>query len=331
MAATALTACTGGSDKNAYVLDGTITGQDGQAVTVLHGRDTLAVDTVRNGGFSIKGTAEELPVCAYVVIDREHFTQVFLEPGKIQLNFDDETFSGTPLNDALSDFSKQVQQIMSEAQNPEANQDSLEQAYNAIISDCAAKNVGNAMGLMMTQQMAYDMDLAELDSVMALSPVYANDAQLQKVHTAKEAAQNTAAGKSYVDVIGVDAQRGEALKLSDIVAQGKPVIVDFWASWCGPCRREINEYLAKYAEQYKGKVNFVGIAVWEANVEDTQKAMSELPISWPVIFAGGRGEDSPTTTYGINGIPHIMLVSADGTIVARDLRGERIAEAIEAL
>ncbi|MDO4496648.1 MAG: TlpA disulfide reductase family protein, partial [Bacteroidales bacterium] len=81
--------------------------------------------------------------------------------------------------------------------------------------------------------------------------------------------------------------------------------------------------------EYKGKINIVGIAVWEEKIEDTQKAVSELPISWPIIFCGDR-KNSPTEAYGIMGIPHIMLVSPDGTILARDLGGEGIKAAIEA-
>ena len=115
----------------------------------------------------------------------------------------------------------------------------------------------------------------------------------------------------------------------EVMQAQTPVVVDFWASWCGPCRAE-TPVLAEIYNQYKNKdLEVLGVAVWD-NPENTQKAIEELKITWPQILNAG---DKPTKLYGINGIPHIILFGPDGTIISRDLRGDamkaKVKEVIE--
>lgn len=117
---------------------------------------------------------------------------------------------------------------------------------------------------------------------------------------------------------------GSTVKLSDYAGKGKYILVDFWASWCGPCRREIPNIAAVY-EKYKGdRFDVVSVACWD-EPEDSKTAIKELGMTWNQII---NAQKIATDIYGIEGIPHIILIGPDGKIVADNLRGANIEAAV---
>lgn len=137
------------------------------------------------------------------------------------------------------------------------------------------------------------------------------------------AAQKSSEGQMFVDFEAT--HNGKTHKLSDYVGKGKYVLVDFWASWCGPCKAEIPTLIQVY-NKYKGD-NFevLGVATWD-KPEATEKAIEQMHIPYPQILNAGRaGSDA----YGIRGIPQIILFGPDGKILQRDLRGEKIEECVK--
>ncbi|MBQ8022034.1 MAG: TlpA family protein disulfide reductase [Bacteroidales bacterium] len=120
----------------------------------------------------------------------------------------------------------------------------------------------------------------------------------------------------------IEEEDGTKVKLSDYVGKGKYMLVDFWASWCGPCKREMPYIKAAYDQFHGPKFDILSVAVWD-EIEDTKKAAPEFGIVWNQIV---NGQHIPTDLYGIQGIPHLILFGPDGTILKRGLRGEAIAE-----
>ncbi len=112
--------------------------------------------------------------------------------------------------------------------------------------------------------------------------------------------------------------------------RGKVVLVDFWATWCGPCVREIPALKTAYAKHHEQGFEIVGISL-DHSCEELEDYVADKEIAWPQACDGG-GFDTPLAKqYEVKGIPQTILIDRDGTVVAVGLRGERLLEKLEEL
>jgi len=120
---------------------------------------------------------------------------------------------------------------------------------------------------------------------------------------------------------------GRTLKLADL--RGKYVLLDFWATWCGPCRGETPHLKSAY-EKFGKDPRFVIVSLsLDAEQKEPRDYAKKEPMDWPQGFLGDWSKAKLPNEYGVRGIPAIFLIGPDGKIIAKDLRGPAILSAVE--
>jgi len=269
-----------------------------------------------------------------------------VEPGEINIEWGNEMkANGTPLNEKLNEMNSQLMILdeqweridqaykSNQLTDEEANKKSteLEEKQISLFYATYIANKDNALGpWAFSNYLIYkQFTSAQLDSILATAPSnYRDYKRVIKAQSDAQAIESTAVSKKFTDFT-MTAPDGNVHKLSDYIGRdGCFTIVDFWASWCGPCRAEIKGTLSKLYEKYKGKgLNVIGVAVWD-NPDDTKAAIAQMSIPWQVMI-DNHYTTVPTDLYGISGIPHIMVVDPDGIIVSRGLQGEPLEQYID--
>ena len=303
-----LYACTPSSHSTEYSVSGVVSDSaaNGKKIYILRYDDNRYIDStvIEKNQFTFKGQVDTASYCR-IDVDRSVYANFILENGDIRVDLQKHNQpSGTLLNEKVAQL--------------------------ALAEDSISELI-NRRGQEIREQCGDDsefFDSTPLAQQKALIAKFGNwlksTRTVQEISKKIEAQEKTAEGMPYTDITGTDAD-GKPIALSDFIGKGNYVLMDMWASWCGPCKGEIPN-LARLHNQYKDKgLTVIGLFVWDKQ-ENLKKAMESEGITWPQIV---DEESKSTQVYGVDGIPHIILFSPDGTILKRNLRGDAMIKTVE--
>ena len=272
------------------------------------------------------GTLPSAKKCALINKNGETLVKpLFIEDGYIHVEGPSTGkwyyVSGTPMNDDMKTLQQKCFSILNEYKDDEDLQNQkLDEAMEPVVR----LHADDVLGLDIVKNLTISFSAKRiLEYIGMLSERLQANEEIMAQRKTYEVQLGSHAGEKFID-FAVDYD-GKTTRLSDYVGRGQYVLVDFWASWCGPCRAGIPRLIAAY-NKYKDKgLTVLGIAVKD-KPEATLKAIAELQIPYPQIL---DSQDGAYNLYELNGIPYTILFAPDGTILARGLVGENIEQQLK--
>ena len=347
----ALTAC---NNEPAYKIAGTVEGiEDGEVVYLQEpkGRELVKLDSavVTNGSFTFQGRQDSAKYCYINHPASEIWIDLFLENGNINAVLADEGQAvGTPNNDIYqtykNNFSAMQKELgemyqkartdstLTDAQREEImaqieakDEEGINMVYNTIV-----ENIATPVGIMLLPNYAAAFELDKQEALANQIPeAYKSNERIARFINSVEVAKKTAVGQKFIDFT-MNNPEGKEVKLSDFISKNKYTLVDFWASWCGPCKAEMPNVVAAYKEFNKKGFGIVGVSL-DNDEAKWKAAIKDWGMTWPMMSDLKGWQCEGASLYGVRSIPSTVLIDQEGTIIARNLRGEAIKEKLNEL
>ncbi len=339
--------------QNAYEIVGTATGYaDGDTMFIANVEmepfDTLIV---KDGQFSMSGQADSVEMgVAYAQKNPDDAVLFFIEPGTIRLTMVGEAngskVSGTKSNDGLQALTDKTHALevrlkelgmafndttatMTDEKRQEINLEyaKIREEFPRLFLEAAEQNIDNEFGYFVVTNLAPNLGLDQVTALIGKMPAKFRQRDEVKELEAMLQQANNDNQEQQIEDFTMATPEGTELSVMDEVEQHELTILDFWASWCQPCVREMPNMVALYDAYHDKGLGIIGISLDEDH-EQWTKAIKQLGLKWPQISDLKGWNSYAAEMFHVQAIPHMIVVDKNGAILQRGLRGEELSSFI---
>ena len=347
-------------EPNTFVINGTTDHVDGSSVYRIksgpNGQPvTIDSTKVLNGSFELKGTLDQIDINFIFMEGVNGNVPVILEEGSIEMEiFKDSLASsitaGTPSNNNLAQyrestqgFAKDMRTLVQEineantlgdnilAEDLTAKYKAVETNLSVYEKDFMNSNPQSYVATLILERLVTTKAMRSSEAKLiynGFDPKIKNSVSGKKVEVIINVPSNPTAIGEVAPAFEGPTPTGELVSLVSL--KGKVTIIDFWASWCRPCRIENPNLVRLYKRMHDKGLEIVGVSL-DKNQSSWARAIEDDGLSWNHVSNLKYWQDPIALLYGVRSIPAAFVLNKDGVIVAKNLRGAQLDAKIEEL